>query len=235
MIALASDDKSAAEMNECAFAAVATETAGAEWKWIAGALVVDAIIVACAIFIPIFIPELRSKMRLGAALVVFMTALAVAFLLPPRLCVGLGGWLDVSLGVRIFVAGVGLVVALILASFAREWGDGGPSIYGFTEDSQGNVEPRYDVELISVGTKPRRVARTVASFTDLRNEEAKGLLRTAPVFILRNASYATAEGAREALERLGATVEVRAYEVDTPGLAPQPSTPPTWWLTHRGS
>jgi hypothetical protein len=95
-------------------------------------------------------------------------------------------------------------------------------------DSPGNLERRYDVELISVGSKPRRVARTVASFTDLRNEEAKELLRTAPVLILRNASYATTEGAREALERRGATVEVRAYEVDTPGPTPQPSTPTTW-------
>lgn len=232
-IALAFDDKSAAEMNECGL--VAGAEAGAEWKWIAAAIVVDAIIVACAVLIAIFIPELRPKMLLGAAVAVFMTVLAVAFLLPPRLCVGLGGWVDVSLGVRIFVAGVGLVVALILASFARKWGDRGPSTYGFTEDSQGNVEPRYDVELISVGTKPRRVALTVASFTDLRNEEAKELLRTAPVLILQGASYATAEGAREALERLGATVEVRAYEVDTPGPPPQSSTPPTWWLTHRGS
>jgi hypothetical protein len=70
-------------------------------------------------------------------------------------------------------------------------------------DSPVNVEPRYDVELISVGTKPRRVAWTVASFTDLRNEEATGLLRTAPFLILQNASYATAVGAREALERRG--------------------------------
>jgi hypothetical protein len=101
-------------------------------------------------------------------------------------------------------------------------------------DSPVNLEPRYDVELISVGTKPRRVAWTVASFTDLRNEEAKELLRTAPFLILRNASYATAEGAREALERRGATVEVRACEVDTRGAPPQSSTPPTSWLTALG-
>jgi hypothetical protein len=107
-------------MNECAFGAVTAKTAGAEWKWIAAAIVVDAIIVACAILIAIFIPELRPKTLLGAAVAVFMTALAVAFLLPPRLCVGLGGWLDVSLGGRIFVAGVGLVVALVLAAFVRE-------------------------------------------------------------------------------------------------------------------
>jgi len=91
-------------------------------------------------------------------------------------------------------------------------------------DSQGNVEPRYDVELISIGTNSRRVARTVASFADLRNEEAKELLRTAPVLILRNASYATAEGARDALERLGATVEMRAYDVEAP--RPEPGSVP---------
>jgi ABC-type multidrug transport system fused ATPase/permease subunit len=95
-------------------------------------------------------------------------------------------------------------------------------------DSPANVERRYDVELTSVGTKPRRVARTVASFTDLRNEKAKELLRTAPVLILRNASYATAEGAREALERRGATVEVRAYDMEIAAPKPQPSTPTTW-------
>lgn len=33
--------------------------------------------------------------------------------------------------------------------------------------------------------------------------------------------------ARMALEQLGATVEVRVYEVETPAPTPQPSTPPT--------
>lgn len=42
------------------------------------------------------------------------------------------------------------------------------------------------------------------------------MVRTAPVLILEGASYATAKGARLALERLGATIEVRAYEVETP-------------------
>jgi hypothetical protein len=106
-------------------------------------------------------------------------------------------------------------------------GQGEPKEPAMT-DSPVNVKRRYDVELISVGTKPRRVALTVASFTDLRIEEAKELLRTAPVLILRNASYATAEGAREALQRRGATVEVRAYDMEIAGPTPQPSTPTTW-------
>ena len=89
---------------------------GAEWKWIAAALVVEVIIVAGAIVIP----DLRQKMLLVAAVAVFMTALAVAFLLPSRFCLGWGGYVDLSLGVRIFVAGVGLVVGVILAWFARK-------------------------------------------------------------------------------------------------------------------
>ena len=57
-----------------------------------------------------------------------------------------------------------------------------------------------------------------------------GMIETAPVLILRGASYATAEGARMALDRLGATVEVRGYEVETDGR-PQASPSPASGLT----
>ena len=53
-----------------------------------------------------------------------------------------------------------------------------------------------------------------------------GMIETAPVLILRGANYATAEDARIALERLGATVEERAYEVETAGQPPQSSSHP---------
>jgi hypothetical protein len=91
--------------------------------------------------------------------------------------------------------------------------------------SPGNVETRYDVELVSAGTKPRRVAWTVASITGLGRREAAELLRKAPVLILRDASYATAEGAKEALERRGATVEMRAHDVEVPKSEPGPVAP----------
>ena len=89
------------------------------------------------------------------------------------------------------------------------------------------VESRHDLRLVSAGHKPRRVARIIAGLTDRTRREAMGMIETAPVLILQGASYATAEGARMALERLGAAVEVRAYEVETAGQPPQPSTPPT--------
>jgi hypothetical protein len=110
--------------------------AGTEWKWISAAIVVQAIIVAGAILVP----EFRPKMLLGAAVAAFMTGVAIALLLPPRFClVGTeDGWsyfrpqcFDL-LGVRILVAGVGLVVGLILASFARQRREGGARTYGLT-------------------------------------------------------------------------------------------------------
>lgn len=93
-------------------------------------------------------------------------------------------------------------------------------------DSPVKVERRYDVVLVSAGTRPKRVARTIRTFTDLRKEEASELLRSAPVPILQGAHYATAAGARDALERRGAIVKMRAYDVEVP--RPEPgSIPPT--------
>jgi hypothetical protein len=116
-------------------ATLAFYTRGTEWRWIAAAIAVEAIIVAGAIIIP----ELRPKMLLGAGVAVFMTAVAVAFLIPRTWCFGYswsgGPPYDCSnfpLWGRILVAGVGLLVGLILVSLAWEKRRGRPQIYGFT-------------------------------------------------------------------------------------------------------
>jgi ribosomal protein L7/L12 len=70
--------------------------------------------------------------------------------------------------------------------------------------------------LLSAGPKDRRVVRTIAEFTDRTRQQALELVQTAPVLILQGAGYATAESARLALERLGATIEVRAHDVEAP-------------------
>ena len=57
-----------------------------------------------------------------------------------------------------------------------------------------------------------------------------GMIETAPVLILQGANYATAAGARTALERLGATVEVRTYGVETAGRPLQSSTSASTWV-----
>jgi hypothetical protein len=109
---------------------------GTKWRWIPVAIAIEAVIVAGAIVTP----KLRPKMLLGARVAVVMTASAVAFLLPRRWCFGYswsgGPPYDCSefpLWGRILVVGVGLVVGLMLASFAREKSDGGHRADGFTE------------------------------------------------------------------------------------------------------
>jgi hypothetical protein len=116
-------------------ATLAFFTRGTEWRWIAAAIAVEAIIVAGAIIIP----ELRPKMLLGAGVAVFMTAVAVAFLIPRTWCFGYnwsGGppydCSDFPLWGRILVAGVGLLVGLFLASFARQRREGGARTYRLT-------------------------------------------------------------------------------------------------------
>jgi MFS family permease len=93
-----------------------------EWRWIPAAIAIEAVIVAGAIVTP----KLRPKMLLVVGVAVFMTASAVAYLLPRRWCFGYS-WTggppydchEFPLWGRILVVGVGLVVGLMLASFAR--------------------------------------------------------------------------------------------------------------------
>jgi hypothetical protein len=107
-----------------------------EWRWIPVAIAVEAVIVAGAIVTP----KLRPKMLLGAGLAVFVTAIAVAFLLPRTWCSGYS-WTGGTpydchgfpLWGRILVAGIGLMVALILTSFARDKPDRGHRAVGFSE------------------------------------------------------------------------------------------------------
>lgn len=98
------------------------------------------------------------------------------------------------------------------------------------------VESRHDLRLVSAGRKRRRVARIIAGVTGRTRPEARGMIETAPVLILQGESYAAAERARRALERRGATVEVRTSEVETAGQPPQPSPPPTteWTIVAWG-
>ena len=106
------------------------------WRWIPVAIAVEAVIVAGAIVTP----KLRPKLLLGAGVAAFMTAIAIAYLLPRRWCFGYN-WSGgppydchaFPLWGRILVAGVGLVVGLMLASFARENPDGGRRAVGFGE------------------------------------------------------------------------------------------------------
>ena len=120
-------------------ATLAFFTAGTEWNWIALAIAVQAIIVAGATALPVG-RETRSKMLLAAAAAIVVTAVAIAVLLARRWCVGYS-WTggpaydcsDLTVWGRIFVAGVGFVVGLILVSFARAKANEGHRTDGFAE------------------------------------------------------------------------------------------------------
>jgi hypothetical protein len=93
-----------------------------------------AVIVAGAIVIP----RLRPKILLGAGAAAFVTAVTVAFLIPSVWCSARGpagqAFAQISrLWRRILVACAGLVVGLILASFARDKPDRGHRAVGFSE------------------------------------------------------------------------------------------------------
>lgn len=67
----------------------------------------------------------------------------------------------------------------------------------------------YDVFLAEAGDAKIKVIKEVRGFTSLGLKEAKALVDGAPGVVLEGASKEDAEKAKEALEGVGATVELR--------------------------
>ena len=67
----------------------------------------------------------------------------------------------------------------------------------------------FDVVLVGVGDKKIQVIKEVRSLTNLGLKDAKELVDGAPNSVLEGASKEDAEKAKEALERAGASVELR--------------------------
>ena len=67
----------------------------------------------------------------------------------------------------------------------------------------------FDVVLTGVGDKKIQVIKEVRSLTNLGLKDAKELVDGAPNSVLEGASKEDAEKAKEALERAGASVELR--------------------------
>ncbi len=67
----------------------------------------------------------------------------------------------------------------------------------------------FDVVLTGVGEKKIQVIKEVRSLTNLGLKDAKELVDGAPNSVLEGASKEDAEKAKEALERAGASVELR--------------------------
>ena len=70
-------------------------------------------------------------------------------------------------------------------------------------------QDEFDVVLTGAGQKKIQVIKEVRSLTSLGLKEAKELVDKAPAAIIEGADKETAEKAKEALEAVGATVELR--------------------------
>ena len=79
------------------------------------------------------------------------------------------------------------------------------------EDGDGDEEeqPSFDVVLTGVGDKKIQVIKEVRSLTNLGLKEAKELVDGAPGNVLEGASKEDAEKAKESLEAVGASVELK--------------------------
>ena len=79
------------------------------------------------------------------------------------------------------------------------------------EDGDGDEEEQtsFDVVLIGVGDKKIQVIKEVRSLTNLGLKEAKELVDGAPGNVLEGASKEDAEKAKESLEAVGASVELK--------------------------
>jgi len=80
-------------------------------------------------------------------------------------------------------------------------GDGGGAAAAEEKDE-------FDVMLTAVGDKKIQVIKEVRSLTSLGLKEAKELVESAPVAALEGVDQETADKAKEALEAVGATVEL---------------------------
>jgi len=79
------------------------------------------------------------------------------------------------------------------------------------EDGDGDEEEQtsFDVVLTGVGDKKIQVIKEVRSLTNLGLKEAKELVDGAPGNVLEGASKEDAEKAKESLEAVGASVELK--------------------------
>jgi len=70
-------------------------------------------------------------------------------------------------------------------------------------------QTEFDVMLIAVGDKKIQVIKEVRGLTSLGLKEAKALVDSAPAAVLEAADKESAEKAKDALEGVGATVELK--------------------------
>jgi large subunit ribosomal protein L7/L12 len=90
----------------------------------------------------------------------------------------------------------------VAAPGAAAAGDGGAAAAAEEKDE-------FDVMLVAAGDEKIKVIKEVRTLTSLGLKEAKDLVESAPKPVLENASKEDADKAKEQLEAVGATVELK--------------------------
>ena len=84
-----------------------------------------------------------------------------------------------------------------------------PAAAGGGEEAAAEEQTSFDVVLTSAGDKKIQVIKEVRSLTSLGLKEAKELVDNAPRPVLEGVEREQADAAKEALEAVGASVEVK--------------------------
>ena len=83
------------------------------------------------------------------------------------------------------------------------------AVAGGGDGESAEEQYEFDVMLTAIGDKKIQVIKEVRSLTSLGLKEAKAIVDEAPGPVLETVDKATAEKAKEALEAVGASIEVK--------------------------
>jgi large subunit ribosomal protein L7/L12 len=111
--------------------------------------------------------------------------------------------LELNEFLKAFEEEFGVTAAAPVAVAAPAAGDGGAAPAAAEEKDE------FEVVLTAAGDEKIKVIKEVRALTSLGLKEAKDLVESAPKPVLENASKEDAEKAKEQLEGVGATVELK--------------------------
>jgi len=111
--------------------------------------------------------------------------------------------LELNEFLKAFEEEFGVTAAAPVAVAAPAAGDGGAAAAPAEEKDE------FEVVLVAAGDEKIKVIKEVRTLTSLGLKEAKDLVESAPKPVLENASKEDAEKAKEQLEGVGATVELK--------------------------
>lgn len=95
------------------------------------------------------------------------------------------------------------------AQGAEVWYDEAGATWRAPGEEPAGPQALFEVVLLEAGERPERVVRILRQEVSTPPDELRRLVSSPPAVVLHGVGYATAEVVRMALERAGATAEVR--------------------------